>query len=45
MIVPDWQHTYLTESGMPALRQAGVSEAQLQTMLVDNPRRYFTGER
>ncbi|MFD0485552.1 phosphotriesterase [Kineococcus sp. GCM10028916] len=45
MIAPDWHHTYLTESGIPALRQAGVSDAQLQTMLVDNPRRYFTGER
>jgi phosphotriesterase-related protein len=27
---------------LPALRAAGVSDQQLTTMLVDNPRRYFT---
>ena len=42
-IAPTWRHTYLTETGVPALRQAGVSDEQLHTMLVDNPRRYFTG--
>jgi len=28
---------------LPALRERGVSESQLQTMLVANPRRYFSG--
>jgi len=27
---------------IPVLREAGVTEDQLTTMLVDNPRRYFT---
>jgi predicted metal-dependent phosphotriesterase family hydrolase len=27
---------------LPALRSRGVSEAQIATMLVDNPYRYFT---
>jgi phosphotriesterase-related protein len=27
---------------LPALREAGVTEAQIQQMLVDNPRRYFS---
>jgi phosphotriesterase-related protein len=27
---------------LPALRESGVSEEQIATMLVDNPRRYFT---
>jgi predicted metal-dependent phosphotriesterase family hydrolase len=26
---------------LPALRQAGVSEAQVEQMVVTNPRRYF----
>ncbi|MDT7601561.1 MAG: Phosphotriesterase family, partial [Pseudonocardiales bacterium] len=27
---------------LPALREQGVAEDQIHTMLVDNPRRYFT---
>ena len=42
-VTPDWTHTYLTDKGLPALREAGVSDAQLHTMLIDNPRRYFAG--
>lgn len=41
-IAPDWHHTHLHDNVLPALRQAGVTEEQLTTMLVDNPRRYFT---
>ncbi|MEV0472347.1 hypothetical protein AB0I50_20455, partial [Streptomyces prunicolor] len=39
---PNWHHTHLHDQVLPALRAAGVTEAQLTTMLVDNPRRYFT---
>ena len=28
----------------PMLKQAGVDEAQIEVMLTDNPRRYFSGE-
>jgi phosphotriesterase-related protein len=41
-IAPNWHHTHLHDEVLPALRAAGVTEAQLTTMLVDNPRRYFT---
>ncbi|MFD8422713.1 phosphotriesterase [Streptomyces sp. NPDC059466] len=41
-IAPNWHHTHLHDSVLPALRRAGVTEDQLTTMLVDNPRRYFT---
>ncbi|WP_089104532.1 phosphotriesterase family protein [Streptomyces hyaluromycini] len=41
-IAPDWHYTHLHDQVLPALLQAGVSEAQLTTMLVDNPRRYFS---
>ncbi|MFJ3903984.1 phosphotriesterase [Streptomyces sp. NPDC090025] len=41
-VAPDWHHTHLHDQVLPALRRAGVTEEQLTTMLVDNPRRYFT---
>jgi phosphotriesterase-related protein len=41
-IAPKWHHTHLHDNVLPALRQAGVTEEQLTTMLVDNPRRYFS---
>lgn len=30
---------------LPALRQAGVTQRQIDTMLIDNPRRYFIPHR
>ncbi|MGW3849415.1 phosphotriesterase family protein [Streptomyces fagopyri] len=44
-LAPNWRHTYIHEAVLPALRQAGVTEGQIATMLVDNPRRYFTPTR
>ena len=38
---PNWHFTFIHDTVLPALRDAGVTEAQLTTMLVDNPRRYF----
>ena len=38
---PDWHFTFIHDTVLPALRDAGVTDAQLTTMLVDNPRRYF----
>ncbi len=39
--VPNWHYTHIHDDVLPALRERGVSEAQITTMLVDNPRRYF----
>lgn len=39
--VPNWHYTHIHDDVLPALRQRGVTEAQITTMLVDNPRRYF----
>jgi phosphotriesterase-related protein len=39
---PNWTHTHLFEQVIPALRKAGVTEPQITTMMVDNPRRYFS---
>ncbi|MEV4730703.1 phosphotriesterase-related protein [Saccharopolyspora sp. NPDC049426] len=39
--LPNWHYTHIHDVVLPALREAGVTEQQLTTMLVDNPRRYF----
>ncbi len=38
---PFWNFTHLHDDVLPALRSAGVTERQIETMLVANPRRYF----
>ncbi len=40
--VPNWNFTHIHDAVLPALRERGVTESQITTMLVDNPRRYFT---
>ena len=35
-------YTYLTDSFLPRLRAAGVSDAEIETMTVTNPRRLLT---
>lgn len=40
--VPNWNFTHISDDVLPALRARGVTEEQITTMLVDNPRRYFT---
>jgi phosphotriesterase-related protein len=40
---PSWHFGHLFDDVLPALLERGVSEAQIQTMLVANPARYFSG--
>ena len=40
-VAPNWHYTFIHDTVLPALREAGVTDEQLTTMLVDNPRRYF----
>jgi phosphotriesterase-related protein len=40
---PAWHFDHLFDDVLPALRERGVTESQIQAMLVDNPRRYFSG--
>jgi phosphotriesterase-related protein len=40
---PSWHYGHLFDDVLPALLDRGVTEAQLETMLVANPRRYFSG--
>lgn len=39
---PNWNYRHISDDVLPALREAGVSDAQIDQMLVENPRRYFT---
>jgi phosphotriesterase-related protein len=40
--LPNWHYEHIHDDVLPALREAGVSDKDIDTMLVDNPRRYFT---
>jgi phosphotriesterase-related protein len=40
---PAWHYGHLFDDVLPALRERGVTEAQIEAMLVANPRRYFSG--
>ncbi len=40
----EWYPTYIHKKLIPKMKAAGVTDAQIRTMLVDNPRRLFTGE-
>lgn len=39
---PNWHYLHIPRDVLPALRAQGVTDQQLSTMLVDNPRRHFT---
>jgi phosphotriesterase-related protein len=41
-VSPNWHYEHISDDVLPALREAGVTDAQLDQMLVDNPRRYFS---
>ncbi|HEY1917397.1 MAG TPA: phosphotriesterase-related protein [Streptosporangiaceae bacterium] len=43
VIAPNWHFTHLHDDVLPALRERGVTGDQIDTMLVANPRRYFSG--
>jgi phosphotriesterase-related protein len=39
--LPNWHYLHITNDVLPALRDRGVTEAQLDTMLITNPRRWL----
>jgi phosphotriesterase-related protein len=43
LFAPTWHFQHLFDDVLPALRARGVTDAQIDTMLVENPRRYFGG--
>jgi phosphotriesterase-related protein len=40
-ILPNWHFNHIPDNVIPALLQAGVSDDQIKTMTIDNPRRIF----
>ena len=40
--MPNWNFLHIGNDVLPALRAAGVGEDQINQMMVDNPRRYFS---
>jgi phosphotriesterase-related protein len=40
-MLTDWRYTHIHEDVLPYLREHGVTDDQIDTMLVANPRRYF----
>jgi phosphotriesterase-related protein len=41
VMLPNWHYLHIHNDVLPALMARGVTEEQIQTMLVDNPRRIF----
>jgi phosphotriesterase-related protein len=42
VVLPNWHYLRIHNDVLPALRRRGVTEEQITTMLVDNPRAIFT---
>ena len=40
--MPNWHYEHISNDVLPMLRKRGVTDAQIDQMLVENPRRYFT---
>ena len=43
-LMPNWSYAHVFKNIIPALKQAGVSDEKVNTMMVENPRRLFAGE-
>jgi phosphotriesterase-related protein len=43
--LPQWHHGHIAQEVLPYVREKGVTERQIQTMLIDNPRRLFESAR
>jgi phosphotriesterase-related protein len=44
-VLPNWHFSHIPNDVIPALKASGVTDDQIHTMLVDNPRRIFEGSR
>jgi phosphotriesterase-related protein len=41
-VMPNWHYEHISDDVLPALLAAGVTQAQIDTMMVENPVKYFT---
>ncbi|MEO6197541.1 MAG: phosphotriesterase-related protein [Dehalococcoidia bacterium] len=44
-VLPNWHFNHISDEVIPALLSAGVTQEQVETMTVDNPRRIFERQR
>ncbi len=44
MAMPNWHYLHIHNDVIPALKARGVTDEQLTTMLVDNPRKIFENQ-
>ena len=44
VVLPNWHYLHIHNDVIPALKERGVTDEQLTTMLVDNPRRIFESQ-
>jgi phosphotriesterase-related protein len=42
-LLPDWRSTHIFKKIIPQLLEGGLSKDDIETILVDNPRRFFAG--
>ena len=42
--LPDYNYLHISDVAVPALRTAGVSDDDVRTMTIDNPRRIFESQ-
>jgi phosphotriesterase-related protein len=42
VMAPNWHYEHISDDVLPALRELGVTDGQLDQMLVQNPKRYFS---
>jgi phosphotriesterase-related protein len=42
VFAPNWHYEHISDEVLPALLRSGVTSAQLDTMLIENPVRYFS---
>jgi len=43
-LLANWKYVHVFNNIIPALKEAGVSEDKIHTLMVENPRRLFSGE-
>jgi len=43
-LMPNWHYRHITEDVIPALQKLGVTDEQVEQMLVTNPRRVFEAQ-
>ena len=42
--MPNWHYLHIHDDVIPALKERGVTDEQITTMLVDNPRKIFENQ-